>query len=75
MGIILFWIYDDSTNQVRTRALLDKSVAFLVKLQVSSIPLLAPLRRRAVELIDATGWREDSHDGKRQAPEPAARAQ
>jgi AcrR family transcriptional regulator len=54
MGIILFWIYDQSPEQRRTRHLLAASldlVAGLIK--SSSLPLMAPFRRRVIKVIDA----------------------
>jgi AcrR family transcriptional regulator len=54
MGIILFWIYDRSPEQQRTRTLLDSSVDLVVGLlKSSSLPLLAPFRRRAVKILEA----------------------
>ena len=53
MGVIFFWITDDSRNQERTGRLLPlacKIVATLIRL--SSLPLMRPLRRPLVELID-----------------------
>jgi AcrR family transcriptional regulator len=53
MGIILFWIYDKSPEQTVTRSLLEKSVTLIVRLiRLSANPLLGPLRRQAVDLID-----------------------
>jgi AcrR family transcriptional regulator len=52
MGIILFWITDESAEQGRTARLLElsvKSVATLIRL--STLPLLRPVRRTAIELI------------------------
>lgn len=54
MGIILFWIFDRSAAQARTRALLDASldlIALLIK--SSSLPLLSPFRRRVIKIIEA----------------------
>jgi AcrR family transcriptional regulator len=53
MGVIFFWVIDESANQVRTRQLLDlatKSVAFLVR--ASGLPLMRPLRKAALQLIE-----------------------
>jgi len=53
MGIIFFWITDDSPGQVRTARLLKlgaKTVAALVRL--SSLPLMRPVRKTALELIE-----------------------
>jgi AcrR family transcriptional regulator len=53
MGIILFWIYDRSEAQQRTRALIDKSLGIVVRLiQLSGLPLLRPVRRMVVDLVE-----------------------
>jgi len=52
MGIIFFWVIDDSRGQERTKSLLElgtKSVTGLVRL--SALPLTRPLRKTALELI------------------------
>jgi AcrR family transcriptional regulator len=52
MGVILFWIYDRSPEQRRTRALIEKSVGMVARLiKVSSFPLLRPVRKAVVELV------------------------
>ena len=52
MGLILFWISDRSTDQLRTRQLRDKSLSLVVvALKLSSLPLLRPLRKKIVELL------------------------
>jgi hypothetical protein len=58
MALILFWIYDRSPGQERTKRLLDKSLDLLVKLlRLSSLPLMKPLRKAALELVEvAGGW-------------------
>ncbi|HEY3837022.1 MAG TPA: TetR family transcriptional regulator [Bryobacteraceae bacterium] len=54
MGIILFWIYDRSPEQQRTQKLLDSSLGLVVALiKGSAMPLMAPFRRRVVEIIDS----------------------
>ena len=53
MGVILFWVTDDSPRQRRTAKLLPlacKVVASL--LRVSSLPLMRPLRKPVLELIE-----------------------
>ena len=53
MGIILFWVTDDSPGQARTVKLLElasKSVAGLIRL--SGLPLMRPIRKTALELIE-----------------------
>jgi AcrR family transcriptional regulator len=52
MGLILFWIYDRSAEQQKTRALFDKSLALVVRLiRLSGFPMLRPLRRLAIDLV------------------------
>lgn len=54
MGVILFWIHDRSVEQSRTRLLIDKSLPLVVGLiQVSSFPLLKPVRKRVIDLLAA----------------------
>lgn len=53
MGIIFFWLIDDSPQQARTQKLLrlaSKSVANLIRL--SGLPLMRPLRKTALQLIE-----------------------
>lgn len=52
MGLILFWIYDRSPEQRRTRLLLEKSIGLVaLAIKFAALPLLRPLRKRVVELI------------------------
>lgn len=53
MGVIYFWVTDDSHGQHRTDRLLilgAKTVTFLLK--IAGLPLTRPLRKVAVELIE-----------------------
>jgi len=53
MGVIYFWVIDESPKQARAEKLLElasKNVATLVRL--SSLPLMRPVRRLALELIE-----------------------
>jgi AcrR family transcriptional regulator len=53
MGVIYFWVIDESPGQARTEKLLElasKNVATLVRL--SSLPLMRPVRRLMLELIE-----------------------
>jgi hypothetical protein len=53
MGLILFWIYDRSPAQRRTRLLVEKSLGIVVRLiKVSEFPLLRPVRRMVVDLVE-----------------------
>ncbi len=56
MGIVLYWIFDNSSSQKTTHSILDKSAGLLVTLiQISSFPLLRPLRRTVVEIVESAG--------------------
>ncbi|MBZ5635917.1 MAG: TetR/AcrR family transcriptional regulator [Acidobacteriia bacterium] len=53
MGVIFFWVIDESPNESRTMRLLElatKSVATLIK--VSALPLMRPVRKSALQLIE-----------------------
>jgi AcrR family transcriptional regulator len=53
MGVILFWVIDESPGQKRTARLLDlatKSVCALIR--ISGLPLMRPVRRTALELVE-----------------------
>ena len=52
MGLILFWIYDRSPAQERTRTLIRKSAAVVESLiKLASFPPLRALRRMVVHLV------------------------
>ena len=56
MAIILFWLYDRSPRQERTQKLMEKSLALLVNLlRLSGMPLMRPLRKAALELVETVG--------------------
>jgi len=53
MGVIFFWVVDDSPAQARTEKLLvlaASSVATLVR--ISALPLMRPVRKTALQLIE-----------------------
>lgn len=53
MGVIFFWVIDDSPNQLRSMRLLElatKSVAALIR--ISGLPLMRPVRKTALQLIE-----------------------
>jgi AcrR family transcriptional regulator len=53
MGVILFWIHDDSPNRRRTYRLVDITVDIVVKLiNLASNPLMRPLRKGALNLMN-----------------------
>lgn len=52
MGVVLFWIHDDSPGRLRTRRLVDGTVSIIASLvSLSANPLLRPLRKRALALL------------------------
>jgi AcrR family transcriptional regulator len=53
MALIMFWLYDRSPGQERTRRLTEKSLGLLVNLlRISTLPLMKPLRKAALELAE-----------------------
>jgi len=53
MGVIFFWVIDESRDQARSERLLSlaaKSVTFLIR--VSALPLMRPVRKAALELVE-----------------------
>jgi AcrR family transcriptional regulator len=53
MGIILFWIHDQSPKHRRTYRLVDHTVDLLDKLiHLASNPFMRPLRKQALRLLD-----------------------
>lgn len=54
MGLILFWIFDESPGQLRTHKLLDGTLDIMVRLiQISSLPLMGTLRKRLLSVVRA----------------------
>ncbi len=53
MALIMFWLYDRSPNQEKTRRLMDKSLGLLVNLlRLSTLPLMKPLRKAVLDLVE-----------------------
>ncbi len=53
MGLLLFWVYDSSPKQERTRKLFEKSLAIVVSLiKLSSLPLMRPVRKHVTRLLE-----------------------
>ncbi len=53
LGLILFWIFDNSPHQRKTKLLYEKSLSIVVGLiKFSGLPLLRPIRKLAIELLD-----------------------
>ncbi|MGZ7033218.1 MAG: TetR/AcrR family transcriptional regulator [Thermoanaerobaculia bacterium] len=54
MGVILFWMFDESSGQLRTVKLVDGTLDLVVRLiQLSSLPLMGPLRKRMLSVLRA----------------------
>jgi len=54
MGLLLFWVYDRSPDQARTRILFDKTLKMiLLGLRLARLPFLRPIHRLAGELLEA----------------------
>jgi AcrR family transcriptional regulator len=52
MGIVLFWIHDDSGGQNRTRRLMEHTVEIVVRLiQLASLPPMKPLRKTVLNML------------------------
>ncbi|MGD0912110.1 MAG: TetR family transcriptional regulator [Terracidiphilus sp.] len=52
MGLMLYWVYDESAGQARTAMLFDKTLGMmLLLLKLGGVPLLRPLYRPAGELL------------------------
>ena len=52
MGLILFWIYDQSPAQARTQTLVLKSTAIVERMvKLAAIPIMRPVRRMVVDLV------------------------
>ncbi len=53
MGLLLFWVYDSSPGQARTKQLFQKSLSIVVNLiKFSSLPLMRPVRKLATDLFE-----------------------
>lgn len=53
MGLLLFWVYDPSPGQTRTRQLFHKSLSLIVKLiHFSTLPLMRPVRKLVTDLFE-----------------------
>jgi AcrR family transcriptional regulator len=53
MGLLLFWVYDSSPEQARTRQLFQKSLSIVVNLiKLSSLPLMRPVRKLATDIFE-----------------------
>ena len=52
MGLIYFWIIDESPGQRRTQRLLDGTLELIMQLlKIGSLPLMGPVRKRALNVL------------------------
>jgi AcrR family transcriptional regulator len=55
MGVTLFWVYDSSTDQVRTRRLIDQAAPLISRLVIlSRLPVVRKIVEDIVQLIRGT---------------------
>ena len=56
MGVLLYFLYDASPGQRRTRKLIDAAVDFVVDVKrLATSPLLRPIRRRVISILRDAG--------------------
>jgi AcrR family transcriptional regulator len=56
MGVLLYFLYDDSPKERRTRKLIDAAVEFTVDVKrVATSTLLRPLRRKVLGIVQDAG--------------------
>jgi AcrR family transcriptional regulator len=56
MGVLLYFLYDESPDQRRTRRLIDAAVDFVVDVKrLATSPLLRPMRRRVMNILRDAG--------------------
>lgn len=58
MGVIFFWVIDDSPEQRRTSQLLKLAAKVVAKLvQLSALPFMRPVRKAALEIVSIVSER------------------
>jgi AcrR family transcriptional regulator len=56
MGVLLYFVYDSSASQIRTRRLIDAAVDFVVDAKrLATLPLMRPVRRRVMNILRDAG--------------------
>jgi AcrR family transcriptional regulator len=54
MGIVLFWIHDQSAKQIKTWRLMEHTVEIITRMiSMASLPLMYPLRKSTLRLLAA----------------------
>lgn len=60
MGMVLYWIHDDSQGREKTRRLTERSVDLIASaIKLSSNPLLRPFQRKVLALIKDLQFRDE----------------
>jgi len=73
MGVMLYFIYDQSPAQKRTRRLIDGVVRMIVRiLSLARLPLMKPLRGSMISLLRETGLVSESGLYSRPSPEESS---
>jgi AcrR family transcriptional regulator len=53
MGLIYYWVIDESPGQRRTQKLLDGTLELIVQLlKIASLPMMGPVRKRALNVLN-----------------------
>jgi AcrR family transcriptional regulator len=56
MGVLLYFVYDNSANTQRTRRLVDAAVDFVIDARrIATLPLMRPVRRRVLNVLQDAG--------------------
>ena len=64
MGVLLYFIYDESPEHARTRKLVDGAISlFTSLLSLVSLPLIKPFRGRLANLLREAGFVPPPHSG------------
>ncbi len=56
MGLLLYFLYDRTPHQIRTRRLTDKALDAVVRfLAIAKLPIFRPIRRRVIAMLAEAG--------------------
>lgn len=67
MGVVLFWLHDESPGRRRTRRLTEHTAGLVATLlKLSSLPLMGPLRRKVRDLL--ASLRPEPGEGSAEGP-------
>ena len=64
MGLLLFWVYDRSPDQARTKILFEKTLKMiLIGIRLARLPFLRPVHRLAGELLEVIYGKASTSSG------------